>query len=401
MYAVVGATGNTGRAVVKELKALGENPVCVVRNADKAKEVLGADTKTAIAELDDRAGLEKALAGIKRVFIVTGHNPKSDVQQINVIDAAKAAGAEYIVKVSGGRDVIGPNVESVNGQAHYKIEEHLKKTGLQWCILSPGLFMQNIMGQAANIKNDGKIIQPWPKDLPVALIDVRDTGALGARVLREPAKHNGKLYTFTGVSTTFGEFAKRDRRDDRQADHLRGDHAGAGGSRDEVAQHAGLAGRASGLDRAGRRQGRVLEGEHAADPRHRRPRADHDEAVRAGLQGRVQLKSNVGHARPRRASLPGLTRHPVCSVTVRRRSRADGAAKLDRSRCAALTRRPLTRSASWDGPERSHSSRARQAAAHAGLAQPTGSSNLKPMVCRPSSAFLPYSFSISLPRLGA
>ena len=54
MYAVVGATGNTGRAVVKELKGLGENPVCVVRNADKAKEVLGADTKTAVAELDDR-----------------------------------------------------------------------------------------------------------------------------------------------------------------------------------------------------------------------------------------------------------------------------------------------------------------------------------------------------------
>jgi uncharacterized protein YbjT (DUF2867 family) len=208
MYAVIGATGNTGRAVVKELRGLGENPVCVVRNADKAKEVLGADAKLAMAELDDRAGLQKALQGSKRVFIVTGHNPKSDVQQINVIDAAKAAGAEYIVKVSGGRDVIGPNVESVNGQAHYKIEEHLKKSGLQWCILSPGLFMQNILGQAANIKNDGKIIQPWPKDLSVALIDVRDTGALGARVLREPGKHNGKLYTFTGVSTTFGDFAK-------------------------------------------------------------------------------------------------------------------------------------------------------------------------------------------------
>ena len=207
MYAVIGATGNTGRAVVKELKGLGENPVCVVRNADKAREVLGGDTKTAVAELDDRAGLQKALAGAKRVFIVTGHNPKSDVQQINAIEAAKAAGAEYIVKISGGRDVIGPNVESVNGQAHYKIEEHLKKSGLQWCILSPGLFMQNIMGQAASIKNDGKIVQPWPKDLSVALIDVRDTGALGARVLRDPGKHAGKLYSFTGVSTTFGEFA--------------------------------------------------------------------------------------------------------------------------------------------------------------------------------------------------
>jgi uncharacterized protein YbjT (DUF2867 family) len=207
MYAVVGATGNTGRAVVGELKGLGENPTCVVRNADKAKQVLGADTKTAIAELDDRVGLEKALAGSKRVFIVTGHNPKSDEQQINVIDAAQAVGAEYVVKVSGGRAVTGPNVESVNGRAHYRIEEHLKACGLQWCVLSPGLFMQNILGQAANIKNDGKIVQPWPADVRVALIDVRDTGAVGARVLRDPARHAGQTYSFTGVSTTYGELA--------------------------------------------------------------------------------------------------------------------------------------------------------------------------------------------------
>jgi NAD(P)H dehydrogenase (quinone) len=205
MYAVVGATGNTGRAVVKELEGLGEKPVCVVRNADKAKEVLGASVKIAIAELDDRAAMAKALAGAKRVFIVSGHNPNSAAQQINVIDAAKAAGAEYVVKISGGRAVTGPNVESVNGRAHHEIEEHLKSCGLQWCILSPGLFMQNMLGQAANIKQ-GKIVQPWPKDLSVALLDVRDTGALGARVLREPGKHAGNVYSFTGVSTTYGDF---------------------------------------------------------------------------------------------------------------------------------------------------------------------------------------------------
>ena len=192
MYAVVGATGNSGRAVVKELESLGEKPVAIVRNADKAREVLGPSTKTAIAELDDRAGMTKALTGAKRVFIVTGHNPSSAAQQINVIEAAKASGADYIVKVSGGRAVTGPNVESANGRAHFEIEEHLKGCGLKWCILSPGLFMQNMLGQAANIKQ-GKIAQPWPKEVSVALIDVRDTAALGARVLRDPAKHTGKV----------------------------------------------------------------------------------------------------------------------------------------------------------------------------------------------------------------
>ena len=207
MYAVVGATGNTGRAVVKELESLGEDPICVVRNAQKAKEVLGADARIAVAELDDRSGMEQALAGAKRVFVVTGHNPRSAEQQINVIDAAKAMGADYVVKVSGGRAVTGPNVESVNGRAHHQIEEHLKASGLQWCILSPGLFMQNMLAQAANIKNEGKIVQPWAKDRPVALIDVRDTGALGARVLRDPGKHAGQVYSFSGESTTYGAFA--------------------------------------------------------------------------------------------------------------------------------------------------------------------------------------------------
>src|SRR5215472_12880388 len=61
--AVIGATGNTGRAVVKELRALGQNPICVIRNGEKAGEVLGEDAKTTVAELTDRSALEKALAG--------------------------------------------------------------------------------------------------------------------------------------------------------------------------------------------------------------------------------------------------------------------------------------------------------------------------------------------------
>jgi uncharacterized protein YbjT (DUF2867 family) len=208
MIAVFGATGNTGRATVKELKALGEDPLCIVRNAEKAKEVLGANTKTALAEITDRPAMEKALNGVKRVFVVTGHNPQSGEQQIGILEAAKAAGVEFIVKVSGGRDIVGPNVESIVGRGHYMVEEAIKKSGLSWCVLSPGLFMQNMLGQAASIKNDGKIVQPYAKNYPLAFIDVRDTGAVGARVLRDPAKHANKVYSFTGLATNFEEFAK-------------------------------------------------------------------------------------------------------------------------------------------------------------------------------------------------
>ena len=66
------------------------------------------------------------------------------------------------------------------------MEERLRGSGIKWVILRPGFFMQNTFAQAASIKNDGKIVLPFPADLPFAFIDVRDTGAVGARVLLIP-----------------------------------------------------------------------------------------------------------------------------------------------------------------------------------------------------------------------
>lgn len=207
MIAVIGATGNTGRAAAKELMALGEDPLCIVRDADKARTVLGPDARIAIAEVTDRPVLEEALKGIESLFVVTGHNPESGDQQINILEAAKAAGVEFFVKVSGGRDVVGPDAESVVGRGHHAVEEAMKKSGLDWCILRPGLFMQNMLAQAASIKGDGKIVQPYAEDFPIAFIDVRDTGAVAARVLRNPSTHAGKTYAFTGAVTNFQAFA--------------------------------------------------------------------------------------------------------------------------------------------------------------------------------------------------
>lgn len=207
MIAVIGATGNTGSATARELMSLGEDPLCIVRDAAKAERVLGADAKIAVAEITDRAALEKALSGVRNLFVVTGHNPQSGEQQINILEAAKAAGVEFFVKVSGGRDIVGPEVESMVGRGHHAVEQAMRNSGLAWCILSPGLFMQNMLAQAASIRDDGKIVQPYAKDFPIAFIDVRDTGALGARVLLSPAQHAGKVHVFTGATTNLEAFA--------------------------------------------------------------------------------------------------------------------------------------------------------------------------------------------------
>jgi uncharacterized protein YbjT (DUF2867 family) len=208
MIAVVGATGNTGRTAVKELRALGESPVCIVRNAEKAREVLGPETNFLVAEVHDRPALEKALQGVKRVFVVTGHNPQSGEQQINILEAAKAVGAEYFVKVSGGKAMATADSDTPVGRGHHAVENAMKASGLKWVILRPGLFMQNTLGQAPLIKNESKMALPYAADLPLAFIDTRDVGAVGAHVVRDAHKYAGQTIEFTGKKSTYGDFAK-------------------------------------------------------------------------------------------------------------------------------------------------------------------------------------------------
>jgi len=207
MIAVVGATGNTGRAVVKELKKLGQDPIAVVRNADKAREVLGADVKTAVADLANKASLATAFAGVESLFVTTNVNPQLAEQNTNAIDAAVQAGVKYLVRLSAGRAVVGPDSPAPSGRTQHAVDEKLRGSKIGWVILRPGLFMQNVLGQAAAIKADSKLVMPYARDFRLALIDVRDTGALAARILIEPKPHLGKEYEFTGAMTSFGDVA--------------------------------------------------------------------------------------------------------------------------------------------------------------------------------------------------
>jgi hypothetical protein len=69
-----GHTGNTGRAVVKELRALGH----------KAREALGEDAKTAVAELDRPPGAGK---GAPPAVVERHHVPKA-ARALNLAQSA-------------------------------------------------------------------------------------------------------------------------------------------------------------------------------------------------------------------------------------------------------------------------------------------------------------------------
>ena len=189
-------------------------------------------------------------------------------QQNNVLDAARKAGVKYLVRVSGGAAVAFADSPSVVGRGHLAIEERLKGSGIGWTILKPGLFMQNIFGQAAGIKNDGKLVAPSARrPCRIAFIDVRDTGAVGARILIDPAPHAGKTYEFTGKPTTFGAIRRGVRASARPARCLRAGDARTERAGDEARGMPDWLVDASRRHRQSVGDRRLLHREHQADPR--------------------------------------------------------------------------------------------------------------------------------------
>lgn len=206
MIGVIGATGNTGRAVVAALKAKGADFKCLVRDPAKAAETLGSDIEVVAADLADAASIETGLAGCDKLFLLSGHSPVMAEQLTGAIAAAKAAGVKHVVKLSGAPSTARADSESLVGRGHYEVDEALKASGLDWTLLQPGFFMQNLLNTVPMVKGMGKIMMPLPADLPIAMIDVRDTGDVAAAVLTSDG-HEGQAYYLAGPQTSMAAAA--------------------------------------------------------------------------------------------------------------------------------------------------------------------------------------------------
>ena len=202
MIAVIGGTGTTGREVVKGLQEAGVAFRCIVRDADRAQGMLGDDVAVAEGDLSDPATVEAGCRGCESLFLLSGHSPVMADQQKNAIDAANRAGVRRIVKSAGmmvDRQMMIPRL-------HVETEDHLKESGVEWTILRPNFFRQNLLNAAGAVRGQDKIIMPFPADVPIAMIDVRDTAAVAVKVLTMDG-HAGVTYELTGVPVTLNECA--------------------------------------------------------------------------------------------------------------------------------------------------------------------------------------------------
>lgn len=184
---VFGATGNVGAHVVSKLSAHsaqgahGPTVRAFVRDQAAAAARLGdSGIEIVTGDLDDPTTIRRALAGVDRVFLTAADGPDKVAHENAVIDAAAAAGAELVVKLSALH--ADPASPLPAFRWHGEIEQHLDKSAVGAVVLQPSFYMSNLLMVAAGVAHSNSLFAPTGGGA-VGMIDIRDVAAVAAAVL--------------------------------------------------------------------------------------------------------------------------------------------------------------------------------------------------------------------------
>ncbi len=202
MNLVVGATGFAGGEICRLLAAAGMPVRALVRATSApakkaALQSLGAELVE--GDLKDAASLRDACQGVTAVFSTASatisRQPGDSLQtvdcdgQIDLIDAARAAGVAHFIYVSAHLTVDCPLTE-----AKRAVEHHLQQSGLTYTILQPAQFMEiwlspflgfDAANARAQIFGTGQNAVSW--------ISLRDVAQFAVAALDNPAARNAVI----------------------------------------------------------------------------------------------------------------------------------------------------------------------------------------------------------------
>lgn len=200
---VTGATGRIGRHVVANLLERDVAVRVLVRDPGRAGQALGDSLRrldVVRGDLADGDSVNAAMAGAERVFLVVGGPACMNEQnELNVVRAAQGK-VKKLVKISGGFPVTSERSASPIGAAHWRSEREIIASRLDYTILRPSLFSQNMLRSVS----DGHIFLT-DIDAPVSYVDVRDVALVATAALLNPG-HDRKIYEVTGGEAIGREF---------------------------------------------------------------------------------------------------------------------------------------------------------------------------------------------------
>ncbi|HEV2605582.1 MAG TPA: NmrA family NAD(P)-binding protein [Microvirga sp.] len=212
---VFGASGQIGGALVEELAAdhaAGRvRLIAGVRRSSAADALRARGIEARVLDLDrpeveGLASLTAALAGVDRVFLLTGYDVRMLAQSKASIDAARAAGVSHVVHLGA---YAADDTTIVHLGWHQMIEACLARSSLGHTNLRPNWFMQNLLAYGGRNSARPGVITGYIGDARPSWVDTADIAAVAAAILRDPAAHNGQTYPLATEAASFAEIARQ------------------------------------------------------------------------------------------------------------------------------------------------------------------------------------------------
>ncbi len=208
MILVTGAAGKTGRAVLRALAGRGEPTRALIRRVEQTAAVETAGARdVVVGDLNDPAGWERAVAGVRVVYLIC---PNVSPHEIEIgrraIAACRSTGVPRLVYHS----VLHPQIEAMpHHWSKLRVEELLLESGLDFTILQPAAYMQNVLVHREAILERGVYPVPYSIETKLGMVDVADVAEAAARVLGESG-HERATYELAGDEVlTQSEIAER------------------------------------------------------------------------------------------------------------------------------------------------------------------------------------------------
>ncbi len=203
MILLTGSTGSVGLALAKLLSQQGIPYRAMVRDVAKASALGLAGAEWVQGDFQDPASVRQALEGIERVFLLAPPVENIDRIEAAFLDIAADCGVRHVVNLSAVG--AGLDVPHRFGLWHGRTEKYLQNSKLDFTILRPNFFLQNLLTMTAMVQQGTLYVPAGEGKAP--FVDVRDIAAVAAACLTDPG-HEGKIYEVTGpVSIGYSDIA--------------------------------------------------------------------------------------------------------------------------------------------------------------------------------------------------
>ena len=196
MIVVTGATGQLGKLVVEQLlnKVPAEQIVAVVRDPQKAQALADKGVQVRKADYSRPESLVAALAGAKKVLLVSSSEVGHRVPQHRAVtDAARAAGVTLLAYTS----ILNADKSTLLlAKEHQPTEAYIRASGIPFTFLRNGWYTENHTGSLATAVEHGAVLGA-AKDGRFATATRADYAAAAVAVITGEG-HENKVYELGG-----------------------------------------------------------------------------------------------------------------------------------------------------------------------------------------------------------